>query len=584
MRRTTPSWLLLSVCLAMAVDCPAAHAEQFLEVPYLPEHRLTGDPGDRKDHAVSMHIHLPQAAGPRPCVILVHGGGWGGGDMGDAERMRSKNSYGHAGELIETGLDAGFVMVNLNYHLMPKGIFPAVYDDFRDALRFLRMHADRFHIDPTRIGATGFSAGGWLLGTACWTNGQYLLSREQIKQPTLLSDYVAGKDRKRKDTPYFSMGQARTVYPGHYGLCQAVSYDFQNNFDRLLEQKEFPAVNQWCGLDVPLKPGFAEAGMLFSQSVVTTEKYRGKGVHVPKQTTPAINRAGDEVILAEAIIDNFRESLIERCRTPLPEVRPGLQVFAKRCDVAFLTPDPSINVHFTTDGSTPTERSPTYDKPFTIARDTTVKAFAVMPGREPSLVTTAQFWQRPDLMPPDIVAPTGPELPPATVGKPYRLQFESDPPGATCWVEAGELLSYEPRKKKGTVVRPTGLGLDPKTGLLSGTPEQGGVFWVQVQVAAQPGGIGSLRNYRLRVIGGGSAPAATVAADTHVELCRLSGWNAEEVATLQNLFDQAEVSAHIQQQGKIHLVVVPADERQAARKAAEEGIEKSGGGAVNWSE
>ncbi len=253
-------WLLCSLLTALIGLCAAAEAEQFLEVHYLPAHRLTGDPGERKDHAVAMHVMRPEARGPRPCIVLVHGGGWGGGDMGEAERIREKSkNYGHAGKLVKTGLEAGFVMVNFNYHLLPKGIFPAVYDDFRDALRFLRLHAERFHIDPTRIGATGFSAGGWLLGTACWTNGQYLLSPQRVKNPSGLKEYLEGAIRKTKPTPYFTMGHARTAYPGHYGLCQAVSYDFKHNFDRLLEQKEFPAVNQWCGLDVPLvrqaKPG-----------------------------------------------------------------------------------------------------------------------------------------------------------------------------------------------------------------------------------------------------------------------------------------------------------------------------------------
>ncbi len=323
--------------------------------------------------------------------------------------------------------------------------------------------------------------------------------------------------------------------------------------------------------------------MIFSQSVLTGEKYRGKGVHVPKRHSPALNRAGEPVTLAEAIIDNFRESLIENCRTPLPEVRPGLQVFAERCDVSFVTPDPRITVHYTVDGSTPSQRSPAYEKPFTISRDTVVKALAVMPDRPPSLVTTAHFFRRPKALPPRIVSPEGPDLPVAEVGKPYQLQFVSNPPGARCWVEAGELRSYEPRKKKGTLFKPTGLSLDPESGLLSGTPERGGVYWVQVQVAAEPGGIGSLRNYRLRIIGGEAGATAGVAADNHVLVCRLVRWNTTEVAALQERLDKTRLGVHIQQQGQDHLVVAPEDERDDAREAIEDGA-KASDGTIVWGE
>ncbi len=169
----------------------------------------------------------------------------------------------------------------------------------------------------------------------------------------------------------------------------------------------------------------------------------------------------------------------------------------------------------------------------------------MMPDRAPSLVTTAHFWKRPAALPPVIVSPAGPELPPAEVGKPYRLAFQTQPGGATCWREAAELRNYEPGKKKGVIVKPTGLSLDPQTGVLSGSPERGGVYWVQIQVAAKPGRIGSLRNYSLRVAGEGGQ-AAGVAADSHVVLCRMVGWSAEQVVALQAVLEAAGVAAHVQ--------------------------------------
>jgi poly(3-hydroxybutyrate) depolymerase len=244
------AWLAL-FCVGSAGA--ADEVQRHLEVYDLPQHRLTGDPAERKDHPVAMNIFVPsQPSGPRPCIILVHGGGWGGGDIGDAEKIRGGRSYGHGHDLIAAGLARGFVMVNFNYHLSPKGIFPQVYDDFRDAVRFLRANAATYQIDPTRIGATGFSAGGWLLGTACWVNGEYAVTSATARNAMPLADLLADKVRKRDPGVYLPMGQERTEYPQQYALIQAVSYDFQHNFERLLELKEFPAINRWCGLDVKL--------------------------------------------------------------------------------------------------------------------------------------------------------------------------------------------------------------------------------------------------------------------------------------------------------------------------------------------
>jgi acetyl esterase/lipase len=66
-----------------------------------------------------------------------------------------------------------FVAVSVGYRLFdpkkhPDNIWPAQADDAQRAVRFLRANAAQYGIDPTRIGAVGFSAGGHLaslLGT-----------------------------------------------------------------------------------------------------------------------------------------------------------------------------------------------------------------------------------------------------------------------------------------------------------------------------------------------------------------------------------------------------------------------------------
>lgn len=109
---------------------------------------------------LNMDVYYPKAAtGLFPAVIYVHGGGWSGGDKKDGAG---------AGD-IPALTDAGFLVVAVNYRLAPQYKFPAQIEDVKCAVRYLRVNASRYNIDPEKIGAWGGSAGGHLvslLGTS----------------------------------------------------------------------------------------------------------------------------------------------------------------------------------------------------------------------------------------------------------------------------------------------------------------------------------------------------------------------------------------------------------------------------------
>lgn len=93
---------------------------------------------------------------PRACVVFIHGGGWRGG-----------NFKGHVPQILQFA-QQGFVSATVQYRLVPKASFPAQIEDVKCAVRFLRANSDKYHLDPKRIGAVGFSAGAhlsMLLGT-----------------------------------------------------------------------------------------------------------------------------------------------------------------------------------------------------------------------------------------------------------------------------------------------------------------------------------------------------------------------------------------------------------------------------------
>jgi acetyl esterase/lipase len=83
-------------------------------------------------------------------VVCIHGGGFRAGDRkGWNDRCKKLGEH-------------GYVAVTVDYRLAPKYQFPAAVNDVKAAVRWLRINADKYHVDPERIGAVGDSAGGHL--------------------------------------------------------------------------------------------------------------------------------------------------------------------------------------------------------------------------------------------------------------------------------------------------------------------------------------------------------------------------------------------------------------------------------------
>jgi len=153
----------------------------------------------------------------------------------------------------------------------------------------------------------------------------------------------------------------------------------------------------------------------------------------------------------------------------------------------------AIRFPFTTDGSEPGPTSHVSEKPLVLTGTTTIRAITVCQGERPSGVAAFTF-SRED-PPPEILAPEGPLLPRARVGIPYEVRFRASGGAALLWNLAGHLeLGKEPNKGPSD---PTGLRLNPATGVLSGTPTSPGVFSFQVQAAAGPGRPADARVYVL---------------------------------------------------------------------------------------
>ncbi len=209
---------------------------------------------------LKMDIYRPQSStAPTPTLLYVHGGGWTGGDKRSGEGIRD----------IPELLARGYLTAAVNYRLAPRYKFPAMIEDVKCAVRFLRAHAERFSINPEKIGAWGGSAGGHLVAllgtadaTAGWEAGQYL---EQSSRVQAVVDMYGPTDL----TVLFGGANPR--------LMEQVFGTSDRNSETL--QKASPV--NWVSLDDPpflILHGERDPLVTVSQSQLLYEKLQAAGV------------------------------------------------------------------------------------------------------------------------------------------------------------------------------------------------------------------------------------------------------------------------------------------------------------------
>lgn len=91
---------------------------------------------------------------PAPLIVFIHGGGFVGGDK---SKVTSRS--------IDECLDRGVHYASINYRFRTEVPIQDVLRDSARAIQFLRLRANDWNIDTTRVAAYGGSAGA---GTSLW--------------------------------------------------------------------------------------------------------------------------------------------------------------------------------------------------------------------------------------------------------------------------------------------------------------------------------------------------------------------------------------------------------------------------------
>ncbi|MGI8579433.1 MAG: alpha/beta hydrolase [Solirubrobacteraceae bacterium] len=178
--------------------------------------RVDRDVAYKRTSAGSLRLDVYRPAGfhgPRPAVLLFHGGGWNSGDkaeLADEGRRLAR---------------LGYVALSVNYRLEPPAPFPATILDALSAVRWVRRHAHGLNVDPTRLGALGSSAGGNLaallatMGQGSWRHGN------RLRVAVSYSGVMDLSYRSRSSaTPAYYLGCSPQQCPSRYAYASPMHH------------------------------------------------------------------------------------------------------------------------------------------------------------------------------------------------------------------------------------------------------------------------------------------------------------------------------------------------------------------------
>ena len=140
------------------IDDRARTIAEFMAMSSQPETVVYKTVGDER---LSLLVMKPEGVPPgnkSPVMVWIHGGGWTGGNpQMFVPHMRYAVARG------AVAISVQYRLVKLKNNQLAEGVsLEDCVADCADAIRYLRIHADDFGIDPQKVIVLGDSAGGHL--------------------------------------------------------------------------------------------------------------------------------------------------------------------------------------------------------------------------------------------------------------------------------------------------------------------------------------------------------------------------------------------------------------------------------------
>ncbi|MFN9376107.1 MAG: alpha/beta hydrolase [Novosphingobium sp.] len=219
--------------------------------------------------AQRLDVIAPNAPGPHPVLVFIHGGGWHSGRPED---------YHFIGR---TFARAGYVVVLPGYRLGPEGIYPHMLEDGAAAVAGTAQNIARFGGDPDQVVLMGHSAGAH-------TVAMLGLERQWLGRQGLRDGFVKG---------VVGLSGPYAFYPFH-------SDSARNAFGHV----EDPAITQpisFARSDAPpmlLLTGDADTTVKPRNSKVMAKALTDKGGHARLVILPGVDHAGPVLKLAQPFL------------------------------------------------------------------------------------------------------------------------------------------------------------------------------------------------------------------------------------------------------------------------------------------
>jgi acetyl esterase len=142
--------LLKQMALTLAVLCIASTLALAADVRTPTQNGIIYGAADGQP--LTMDYYAPKGNGVHPIAIIIHGGGYHGGDS-------KSGSEAYVADFLAP---AGYAVFSVNYRLAPKYPYPYMVLDVQRAVRYIRYNAKQWNADPDKIALVGGSAGGFL--------------------------------------------------------------------------------------------------------------------------------------------------------------------------------------------------------------------------------------------------------------------------------------------------------------------------------------------------------------------------------------------------------------------------------------
>ncbi|MFT5465874.1 MAG: acetyl esterase/lipase [Verrucomicrobiales bacterium] len=202
--------LPIVLCFALAA-AGASAAPDFKDVAY-----------DDDDAAQILDVYLAESDEPAPVMVYIHGGGW---------RAGSKN--GIPAYLAKANAQGWLAVVSVEYRFTDVAPHPAQVDDCARAIQFIRANAEKWKIDPDRMGVTGGSAGGHL--------SAYVALQDDEADPDSKDPIAKLSSRVSFAIPFAGptdWGLLATVKHGHPAYRQLLGYEPGTPAAEMSEEKK----------------------------------------------------------------------------------------------------------------------------------------------------------------------------------------------------------------------------------------------------------------------------------------------------------------------------------------------------------